>query len=49
MECKECKIVCNEKEIATINCTEDGINVKCTEDGKNFCKEFIGKESKGCC
>lgn len=32
MECKECKIVCDGKEIATINCSEDGFNIKCTEE-----------------
>ena len=46
MSCKDCKIVCDGKEVATISCTEDGINIKCTEDGKALCGEFCGK---GCC
>ena len=44
MECKGCKIVCGEKEVAIIECTSDGINIKCTEEGKELCKGF-----KGCC
>ncbi len=49
MKCKECKIVCNGKEIATIDCTKEGINIKCTEEGKKICSEFLGKDGKGCC
>ncbi len=45
MECKECKVVCDGKEIATIDCTENGFSVKYTDEGKNMCKEFC----KGCC
>jgi hypothetical protein len=40
MKCKDCKIVCDGKEIATISCTKDGFSVKCTEKGKELCKEF---------
>ena len=46
MTCKDCKIVCDGKEVATITCSEDGLNIKCTEDGKALCGEFCGK---GCC
>ncbi|MCK5698678.1 MAG: hypothetical protein KAH93_02440 [Candidatus Aenigmarchaeota archaeon] len=42
---KECKITCDGKEVATIECKEDGINIRCTKEGKNLCKEF----DKGCC
>ncbi len=45
MECKECKIVCEGKEIATIDCGEDGFNIKFTEEGKAMCKDM----HKGCC
>ena len=48
MECKECKIVCNEKEVATISCTEEGLIIKCTEEGKKLCAGFL-TENKGCC
>ena len=44
MENKECKVVCDGKEVATIKCSEDGINIKPTEEGKSMCKEF-----KECC
>ncbi len=45
METKECKIVCDGKEVATIDCTEDGFSVKCTDEGKELCKDMC----KGCC
>ena len=45
MECRECKVTCDGKEVATINCTEDGFTVKCTEEGKSMCKGMKG----GCC
>ncbi|MFH1722542.1 MAG: hypothetical protein ABH950_08075 [Candidatus Altiarchaeota archaeon] len=45
MECKECKIVCNGKDIATIDCNKDGITIKCTKEGKDIC----GEMTKGCC
>jgi len=44
MKCKECKVVCDGKEVATINCSRDGFSIKCTEEGKSMCKEL-----KGCC
>ncbi|MFH1787800.1 MAG: hypothetical protein ABH834_00265 [Candidatus Altiarchaeota archaeon] len=46
MKCKDCKIVCDGKEIAAISCTEDGITIKCTDEGKKLCKDFCGT---GCC
>ena len=45
MECKECKIVCDGKEVATFGCDEDEFHVKCTEEGKRLFKEL----KKGCC
>jgi len=48
MECNECKIVCNGKDVAVINCSEDGFNINCTDEGKNLCKQFFS-EGKGCC
>ncbi len=44
MKNKECKITCEGKEVGTISCTKDGINIQCTEYGKTLFKEF-----KGCC
>lgn len=40
MKGKECKIVCDGKEIATIKFSEKGFSVECTEDGKKMCKEL---------
>jgi hypothetical protein len=48
MECKDCKIVCEGKEVATISCTGDGFNIKHTEEGKKFCKEMFKKKCKEC-
>lgn len=45
MENKECKVVCEGKEVATIKCGEDGFSVICTEEGKKLCKEI----KSGCC
>jgi hypothetical protein len=45
MENKECKITCDGKEVATINCGDDGFNVKCTEEGKEMFKDCC----KECC
>lgn len=42
MKNKEFKIVSDEKVIGTINCDENGINIKITEEGKSLC-------GKGCC
>jgi len=44
MKCKDCKIVCDGKEIATIKCEKEGFSIKCTDEGKKICKEF-----NGCC
>lgn len=44
MENKEFKIVSQDKTIATISRTENGIEIKCTEEGKEICKNM-----KGCC
>ncbi|MFC2154395.1 hypothetical protein ACFLRC_02805 [Candidatus Altiarchaeota archaeon] len=43
--CKECKIVCDDKEIGTIICSKEGINIKFNEDTKDCCKEH----HKECC
>lgn len=44
MENKECKIVCGDKTVATIEKTEKGMEIKCTEEGKEMCKDM-----KKCC
>jgi len=43
MEWKECKIVCDGKEVAVVNRTKDGIAIRCIGEGKELCKKF------GCC
>jgi hypothetical protein len=45
MKCKDCKIVCDGKEIATIACGDGAFSIKCTEEGKKMFKEM----HKGCC
>jgi hypothetical protein len=45
MDCKDCKIVCDGKEVATIKCSEKGFSIECTDEGKQMCREM----SKGCC
>jgi hypothetical protein len=45
MGCKNCKIVCDDEELATISCGEDGVHIKMTEKGKEMHK----KMHKGCC
>lgn len=46
MECKDCKIICDGTEIATIKCGNDeGFSINYTEKGKKMYKEL----SKGCC
>jgi hypothetical protein len=45
MECKECKITCDGKELATMDCKQDGIQIKWDKDCKDTCKGFF----KGCC
>ena len=44
MKTREFKITSDGKEVATIECTDDGFNVKCTEECAKMCKDF-----KGCC
>jgi len=44
MKSQEFKITSNGKEIATIECTDNGFSVKCIEEGVKLCKGF-----KGCC
>ncbi len=44
MKGKECKVVCDGKEVATLTCSEDGFSVKCNEECKKMCKGM-----KGCC
>jgi len=46
--CKDCKIVCDGKEIAKIEFSEDGISIKCSDE----CKEMFHKHKEGhedCC
>jgi hypothetical protein len=45
MKNKDCKIVCDGKEIATINCAEGEFSLKYTAEGKKLCKELC----PGCC
>jgi hypothetical protein len=43
MENKECKIVCRDKTVATINWSEGEMKIIPTKEGKELCKD------KGCC
>lgn len=45
MNCKNCKVVCDGKEVAILSCSEDGFTLKCTEEGRKMCK----KMHDGCC
>ncbi|MFH2020675.1 MAG: hypothetical protein ABIJ34_04625 [archaeon] len=45
MKDKDCKVMCDGEEVATISCKEGEFSIKCTDKGKHMCKEF----SKGCC
>jgi len=36
---KECKIVCEGKEIGTLECTENGFNVSFSKEGKEMCNK----------
>ncbi len=45
MKCKDCKIVCDGTEIATIKCGNDGFSINYTEKGKKLGKELCN----GCC
>lgn len=42
MKTKECKIVCDGKEVGVIEKNKDGITIRCTEEGKKLCKEHCG-------
>ena len=44
MEGKECKIVCDGKEVGTINCTGNGFKVEFTEKWKKMHEECCKKE-----
>ena len=44
----ECKIICDGKEAATFNCTDDGCNMKWTAEGKKLRKKCCN-DIKGCC
>ena len=46
MKNKECKITCDKKDVAIIDCTGNGFNVKLTEDGKKMFHDCCGKD---CC
>jgi len=47
--CKDCKIVCDGKEVAVIEFTEGGISIKCTEACKEmFHKHHEHKEGECC-
>jgi len=39
MKNKECKIVCDGKEVATLLCSKDGCNIKPTAEGKKLLSE----------
>ncbi|MBR9705006.1 hypothetical protein GOV12_06350 [Candidatus Pacearchaeota archaeon] len=45
MENKECQVICEGKEIATLNCSKDGFSIKFTNEGKEMCKDHC----KDCC
>jgi hypothetical protein len=45
MECKECKVVCDGKELATVDCGRDGLSVRWSKDCNDKCEGI----SKGCC
>jgi hypothetical protein len=44
-DCKECKIVCGGKTVATIECSEGGFTVKCSD----ACKKMFQKHKGECC
>lgn len=46
MKNKECKITCDNKDVATIACTKDGCNFKLTSEGKKLLNECC---KDGCC
>ena len=44
MEGKECKIVCDGKEVGTITCTGNGFKIEFTEEMKKIHEECCHKE-----
>ena len=48
-DCKDCKIVCGGKEIATIECNCDGFTVKCTDECKEMFRKHHKEGHEGCC
>ncbi len=40
MKAREFKITSDGKEIATIDCANNGFSVKCAEEGMKLCKGF---------
>lgn len=46
MDCKNCKIVCDGKEIAAIGRTKDGLEIKATKEGREMLKSCC---KEGCC
>lgn len=49
MKNKECKITCDGKEIANLDCSKGGLSVKYTEDGKKFMKDNCNCDLENCC
>jgi hypothetical protein len=45
MKAKECKIVCDGVEVATISTKDGEWSMKATKEGKKMCNEFC----KDCC
>jgi hypothetical protein len=45
MKSKDCKIVCDGVEVATIRHEDGELTVKATKEGKKMCQEFCN----GCC
>lgn len=41
--------MCDDKEVAKIECSEDGLNIKFTKEGKELCKNMCGDDLKECC
>jgi hypothetical protein len=41
-ENKECKIVCDGKDVAKISCSENGFSVKRTAEGKKMQRDDCG-------
>jgi|GEM_PF-3044970 hypothetical protein len=45
----KCKIICDEKEVATIDCSDGKIKIESTDEGKKICKKLCGDDKSGCC